>query len=120
MDLKHLDLDICFTPNLGGPTTRMLTKSQVQSLCCVAWTLVPAVGSAEVCQAQKPCQHDELSRVLSGVKPVSTLSSQTRWTLVTDSFVESGVAQSVNVTYFGVEIAGARVQDSALSSLALV
>ena len=64
--------------------------------------------------------HDELSRVLSGVKPVSALSSQTRWTLVTDSFVESGVAQSVNVTYFGVEIAGARVQDSALSSLVLV
>ena len=56
MDLQHLDLDICFTPNLGGPTTRMLTKSQGQSLCCVAWTLVPAVGSAEVCQAQNPCQ----------------------------------------------------------------
>ena len=34
--------------------------------------------------------------------------------------LESGVAQSVNVTYFGVEIAGARVQDSALSSLVLV
>ena len=37
-----------------------------------------------------------------------------------DQKVESGVAQSVNVTYFGVEIAGARVQDSALSSLVLV
>ena len=36
------------------------------------------------------------------------------------SQLDSGVAQSVNVTYFGVEIAGARVQDSALSSLVLV
>ena len=55
MDLKHLDLDICFTPNLGGPTTRMLTKSR-QSLCHVAWTLVPAVGSALVCQSKHPGQ----------------------------------------------------------------
>ena len=33
----------------------MLTKSR-QSLCHVAWTLVPAVGSALVCQSKHPGQ----------------------------------------------------------------
>ena len=91
----------------------------MKSLCHVACSLVLAVGSALVCQSKNPGQplHDVLSRVLLGVKLVSAVSSQAQWTLVTDSFVESEMVQSVKVTYFGMEIARARVQSSALSSL---